>query len=270
MNVLLALLVAGAIAPATYAGAVALALALARARHDQVSDGPAPPPLALVAEVRRKWIVRRWALTSAPAQPADTDAETPVLCVHGFVGRSGHFRGLQRYLHPRGIPTESIDLGWKLRGIPSYTPPLIEALASRPRWRVVAHSMGGIVLRQALVERPDLAERVSHVVTLGSPHTGTDAIILPGLRLPDGQASDIEHLAPDSPFLASLPGLHELVPNAIRVAIAAEWDVTVFPVRRALPTGMEHVLLEGFGHMGLLTEEASHRAVEQALRRSST
>lgn len=268
MNVLLALLAAGALAPATYASAVALALALARARHDQVSDGPAPPPLALVAEVRRKWTVRGWALASVPPQPADADDEVPVLCVHGFVGRSGHFHGLQRYLHPRGIPTESVDLGWRFLGIPSYTPPLVEALSQRPRWRVVAHSMGGIVLRQALVERPDLAERISHVVTLGSPHTGTDAIILPGLRLPNGQSTDIEHLAPDSPFLASLPGLDALLPHAIRVAIAAEWDVTVFPVRRSLPPGMDHVVLDGFGHMGLLTDEASHRAVEQALRRT--
>lgn len=264
MNTLLALLAAG---PAAYASALALQLSLARARHNQVSDGPPPPPGPLLAEVKRKWQVRSWAVVPPPPLPVVEHDETPVLCVHGFVGRSGHFRGLQRHLHGRGIPTESIDLGWKFRGIPSYTPPLIEALRSRPRWRIAAHSMGGIVLRQALSDHPDLAERISHVVTLGSPHTGTDAIILPGLRLPNGQATDIEHLAPDSPFLDALPGLEELVPHAVRVAIAAQWDLTVFPVERALPPGMAHVLLEGFGHMGLLTEEAAHRAVEDALLR---
>ncbi len=265
VNVLLALLAAG---PAAYASAIALQLSIARARHNQVSKGPPPPPGPLLAEVRRKWKVRSWAVVPPPPLPTDSDQEVPVLCVHGFVGRPGHFRGLQRYLHARGIPTDTVDLGWKFLGIPSYAPALVEALRSRPRWRVVAHSMGGIVLRHVLSENPDLAERISHVVTLGSPHSGTDAIILPGLRLPNGQSTDIEHLAPDSPFLEALPGLDELLPDAARVAIAAEWDVTVFPVERALPSGMSHVLLEGFGHMGLLTEEATHEAVQAALIRS--
>ena len=262
MNVLLALLAAG---PAAYASAIALHLSLARARHNQVSDGPPPPPGPLLAEVTRKWKVRSWAYVPAPPLPTAHEDQTPVLCVHGFVGRPGHFRGLQRHLHARGIPTETVDLGWRFLGIPSYAPPLVEALRSRPKWRVVAHSMGGIVLRHTLHEHPELAERISHSITLGSPHTGTDAIVLPGLRMPNGQSTDIEHLAPDSPFLEALPGLDELLPDAVRVAIAAEWDVTVFPVERALPEGMTHVLLEGFGHMGLLTEEAAHRAVEQAL-----
>ena len=48
---------------------------------------------------------------------------------------------------------------------------------------------GAEALDMARRERPDLAERISHVVTLGSPHTGTDAIILPGLRLPEGPAA---------------------------------------------------------------------------------
>jgi pimeloyl-ACP methyl ester carboxylesterase len=263
MTTFLALLAA----PTAYAGAIGLHLSLARARHNQVSEGPPPPPGALLAEVRRKWLVRSWAL--GPVEVAPAAEADPVLCVHGFVGRPSHFRGLQRFLHHRGIPTQTVDLGWKFQGVPSYGPPLIEALEGVERCRVVAHSMGGIVLRHVLAERPDLAAKVTHAVTLGSPHRGTAAAEVPGYEgpFPRGVPADIEHLAPDSPFLQQLPELHEVLPHAVRVAVAASWDVTVFPVERALPEGMDHVLLDGFGHMGLLTEVAAHRAVQEALLR---
>ncbi len=264
MTTFLALLAA----PTAYAGAIGLHLSLARARHNQVSEGPPPPPAALLAEVRRRWVVRSWAL-SAVEIPPDTQAD-PVLCVHGFVGRPSHFRGLQRYLHGQGIPTRTVDLGWKFQGVPSYGPPLVEALQEVERCRVVAHSMGGLVLRHVLSEHPELAAKVSHAVTLGSPHSGTAAAEVPGYAgpFPRGVPADIEHLAPDSLFLQQLPELHEVLPDAVRVAIAASWDVTVFPVERALPAGMDHVLLDGFGHMGLLTEAAAHSAVREALIRS--
>jgi len=263
MTTILALLAA----PTAYASAVGLHLSLARARHNQVSQGPPPPAKALLDEVRRKWQVRSWAFTPVEVAPAST--ASPVLCVHGFVGRPSHFRGLQRFLHAEGIPSRTVDLGWRFQGVPSYGPPLIEALEEVESCRVVAHSMGGIVLRHVLSERPDLAERITHVVTLGSPHSGTAAAEVPGYEgtYPRGVPADIEHLAPDSAFLTDLPGLDELLPEAVRVAVAANWDVTVFPVERALPEGMEHVLLEGFGHMGLLTEEAAFRAVRGALLR---
>ena len=264
MTPLLALLVA----PTAYAGAIGLHLSLARARHNQVSQGPPPPPAALLAEVRRRWLVRSWAL--APVEVPPVSSRSLVLCVHGFVGRPSHFRGLQRFLHPRRIPTRAVDLGWRFRGVPSYGPPLLEALQEVDRCRVVAHSMGGIVLRHVLSEHPELAAKISHVVTLGSPHAGTAAAELPGVpreRLPRALPTDIEHLAPDSDFLQRLPGLGELLPEAVRVAVAASWDVTVFPVERALPEDMDHVLLDGFGHMGLLTEPTAHQAVFDAIER---
>lgn len=258
MTTLLALLAA----PTAYAGAIGLHLTVARHRYLQVSDGAPPPPAALLAEVRRKWLVRSWALGNEPLDEGlDGD---PVLLVHGFVGRTTHFRGLQRFLHHHGHRTQTVDLGWKFRGIPSYAPPLIEALQAHPRCKVVAHSMGGIVLRHALRTHPELADRISHAVTLGTPHSGTAAADVP-VAIP----IDVEHLAPDSPFLTDLPELAELLPGAHRVAIGAQWDVTVFPIRRALPAGMDHVVLDGFGHMGLLTEPASHRAVLDALLRSA-
>ncbi len=254
---------------AAYASAIGLHLSVARARHNQVSQGPPPPPAALVAEVRRRWLVRSWAFS--PVEVPPLSAEAPVICVHGFVGRPSHFRGLQRFLHGRGIPSRTVDLGWKFQGVPSYGPPLVEALQQVDQCRVVAHSMGGIVLRHVLSEHPELAERVSHVVTLGSPHSGTAAAEVPGVpreRLPlRAIPADIEHLAPDSPFLQQLPGLDVLLPEAVRVAVAADWDVTVFPVERALPEGMDHVLLEGFGHQGLLTEPAAYQAVLDAILR---
>jgi pimeloyl-ACP methyl ester carboxylesterase len=246
-------------APTAYASAVGIHLTLARHRYRQVSpDGEPPPPGALIAEVRRKWLVRSWSVGTEVPPPGLT--ADPVLLVHGFVGRPSHFRGLQRFLHGEGHPTQTVNIGWKFVGVESYAPPLVEALKAHPRVRIVAHSMGGVVLRHVLHTHPELRDRITHAVTLGTPHSGTAAADVP-LNIP----GDVGQLAPDSAFLTELPELFELLPRAHKVAIGAQWDVTVFPIERALPEGMHHVVLPGYGHMGLLTETSAHRAVLEAI-----
>lgn len=249
----LALIAAGV--PVAYATAVSAWLAVAHRRYREVTGEAGPPAAVHAAEVRRKWALRRWQLRG-PLPSPDLGGR-PVLLVHGFVARASHFRGLQRALHARGRPTRAVDLGWPLRGVDAYTPALEAALEASGPVDLVAHSMGGIVLRATLRDRPDLRERVRTVVTLGSPHHGTEA----ARGLPPGLPRDLADLAPDSPYLRALPGLHTLVPHARRHAVAARYDVVVFPTGRAFPEGMHHHLLSHLGHNGLLTEPEAHRLV---------
>lgn len=258
----LVLLTAGA--PAAYATAVSTWLALAHRRYREVTGQPGPPPRIHAAEVRRKWALRRWQLRGALPSPALPGP--PVLLVHGFVARASHFRGLQHALHARGRATRAVDLGWPLRGVDTYTPNLVQALEAAPRVDVVAHSMGGIVLRAALRDRPDLRGRVRTVVTLGSPHHGTEA----ARGLPPGLPRDLADLAPDSPYLQALPPLADLLPDAARHAVAARYDVVVFPTERAFPAGMQSHLLPHLGHNGLLTEPEVHRLIAALLQAGSS
>jgi len=255
----LGLALLGLSGPAAYAAAVGTWLSLAHRRYASVTGGAGPPAAVHAAEVRRKWALRRWQLVGALPSP-DSDRR-PVVLVHGFMGRAAHFRGMQRVLHQHGRSTICVDLGWSFQGVASYGPPLAEVLCRHEAVDVVAHSMGGVVLRHVLATQPELRRRVKGVVTLGTPHHGTES----ARGLPPHLPRDIGDIQPDAPFLRQLPSLADLLPEAALLAVAAQWDVVVFPVHRALPRGMNHLVLPELGHNGLLTASASHHAVVDAL-----
>ncbi|MEZ4239089.1 MAG: alpha/beta hydrolase [Myxococcota bacterium] len=136
----------------------------------------------------------------------------------------------------------------------------LEALVrAQPEIDVVCHSMGGIVLRMVLQRRPDLAEHVHTVVTLGSPHHGT-AAARGMLLLPEPVA-----LARGSWLLGDLPHLPALLPGRRVVGVAGEDDAIVYPVATTDEPGAEHVVLPHRGHMSLLVDPAVHEVVLRAL-----
>lgn len=255
----LGLALLGLSGPAAYATAVGTWLSLAHRRYAKVTGGVGPPASVHAAEVARKWRLRRWQLRGPLPS---IQHPVPVLMLHGFVGRAAHFRGMQRAFHAAGRATHPIELGWPFRGVASYTPPVVQALQRHERVDVVAHSMGGLVIRKALADHPSLRGRVRRVVTLGTPHHGTEST----RGLPPGFPQDIGDLQPESRFLDALPSLSELLPAARHTAVAGQWDVVVFPTHRALPDDMARVVLPDIGHNGLLTEAAAHRAILHALQ----
>jgi pimeloyl-ACP methyl ester carboxylesterase len=128
---------------------------------------------------------------------------------------------------------------------------------------VIAHSLGGLVVRAALAElatsRPDVLQRLGTVVTLGTPHRGADLASLvtamnsqpvgqftldqigraAGLPLsPDDPA--VQQLAPGSDFLRALPARPPA--NVRFVSIAARGDLIV-PAPRAHLDGAVNVIV---------------------------
>lgn len=185
----------------------------------------------------------------------------PVLCLHGITQTGSNLWGIRRALEQRGRPTEAISLGRLPRGrrrLGNRIAPVLEALAGiSPTGRVdiVAHSLGGVVLRLILADRPDLADRVGRVVTLGSPHRGTA-----GIRgLPLGKA--IHRLGRRSELLAGLPA----IPASRVTTIAGIPDLIVYPASTCHLDGAHSVDLLGIGHAGLLTRRESIDAVVAAL-----
>jgi pimeloyl-ACP methyl ester carboxylesterase len=188
-----------------------------------------------------------------------------VLCVHGFHTDGSCLWGLRRCLARRGRVSFAVDLGLPYRRAEVYAAALRRDLgalvAAFPAARidVVAHSMGGLMLRHALGEAPALAPRLRRVVTLGTPHHGT--ALLGWFR----HGPVYRTMGRDSEYLRGLPVLAALAPGAEVTTIASAHDLLVYPVECAHLEGARQVTLEGIGHLGLLTDRAIQERVADLL-----
>ena len=221
----------------------------------------------LVAIARVAWWHVRALLSDGLRTPPDSQGR-PVVCVHGYSQNATNLWAIRRALETLGRPTLGISLwhrlapmGWYARRLEARLEQLAGGLDEGfgEGFDVVAHSMGGIVLRMVLARRPDLRRSIHAVVTLGTPHQGTAAVR--GLAwLPELRA-----LSRRSDLLAELPLLRELLPHARLVTVGSTGDTIVYPVGSTLEPYTENVLLHGIGHAGLLTHERALATVCRAL-----
>lgn len=101
-----------------------------------------------------------------------------VLLVHGFACNRGIWNPWISKLRLHDVPVLAVTLEPVFGAIDEYVPALDAAVARLHQATgrhplIVAHSMGGVAVRAWLGESPGAATRVSHVVTIGSPHGGT-------------------------------------------------------------------------------------------------
>ncbi|MEU5979232.1 hypothetical protein [Streptomyces sp. NPDC047315] len=97
-----------------------------------------------------------------------------------------------------------------------------EQVAARPEWRAVgerqprlvfaAHSMGGLVVRAALEQDPELAADTRAVITVGTPFLGSAKAVL-ALNLVQAEAKPAWLLRHVQGMAATLPGVHDLLPG---------------------------------------------------------
>lgn len=181
-------------------------------------------------------------------------AETPILLVHGIVDNHSIFTLLQRALRRRGFATvSSYDYGLLTRDIPAAAVLLgeaVEKLAANTgyeRVHVIGHSLGGLIARY-YVQRLGGDARVHTLVTLATPHAGTEAA-RPLRRLPL-----IGQLTPGSPVLTELaepaPGCRTRF-----LAFASDIDHLVWPSRNARldhpDLQVRNVAVRGVGHLSM-------------------
>jgi triacylglycerol lipase len=159
-------------------------------------------------------------------------AETPILLVHGIVDNHSIFTLLHRALRRRGFATVSTyDYGVLTRDVPTAASLLgraIEKLAADTgyeRIHVIGHSLGGLIARY-YVQRLGGDARVHTLVTLGTPHHGTE------LARPFRMLPLLDQLAPDSSIIRELA---EPAPECRTrfVAFYSDIDHVVRPTRNA-------------------------------------
>lgn len=223
-----------------------------------VSTHIAMYPLGLAEEKAREEVDRHTLQGLPPVQRGlmigDVEAAgTPIILIHGVVDNRSIFTLLRRGLLKRGfgrvVSLNYSPLTDDIRQIAAKLSDLIEAVVKETgyeRVHVIGHSMGGLVARYyAQVMNGD--RRVHTVVTLGSPHSGSQ----PARLVPHPIS---RQMRPGSDLTQEL----DAPAPACRTRFVAMWsdlDQMIMPKRNARivhpDLNARNVFFRGVGHMSL-------------------
>jgi triacylglycerol lipase len=196
-------------------------------------------------------------------------AATPIVLVHGFIDNHAIFAVMERALRRRGFQTlTAYDYGLLTHNIPRAAARLgetIEQLATDSgyeRIHVIGHSLGGLITRY-YVQRLGGDSRVHTLVTLGTPHHGTQlakaAPLLPLAR----------QLAPGSRVIRELadpaPGCRTRF-----LAFHSDIDPLVVPSSNARlehpDLNVHNIAVRGVGHLSMPHNGRIAFTISRALR----
>lgn len=183
----------------------------------------------------------------------------PVLFLHGLGHNQSWSYKLQRRLGREGFSSRSVNYHTFSRCLNDCADIVAEHIweytgsSAVPAVHVVAHSIGGLVLRAAINRHPEIHEYVATGITIGSPHRGTPWAYGPGAIVPF-VGHLVRELRPNSDTLKQL--------DEQTVATATNW-VSMYSVSDEIVPmyygQFEHPLLRvqqveyhGLGHYGLM------------------
>ena len=232
--------------------------ARALARHPL---GPTPLRCALVewAAAAALSAVRPFGFLPLPG--ARTRGPRPIIVLHGYAMNRANFVPLAHRLARAQLgPIFGFEY-WTLGRVAAGARQLgwfvdeVRAATGSPTVDIIGHSMGGVVARY-YVQLAGGDPAVSHLITLGSPHNGTD---VSGL----GLGHPARELLLGSKLVTRLAA----APPPSHTKLTAIWsraDALVPGARQPPPAGAEVVMYDDLGHVSLL---GSRRVAAEIIRR---
>jgi pimeloyl-ACP methyl ester carboxylesterase len=211
------------------------------------------------------YVANQWRMAFPPlANPRlPGKARRPlVLLLHGWSCNAGYFGPFPARLAAMGVETRARSLANAAEAIGPMARELadwIDETAARESGRpliLVCVSMGGLVARRALADRPDLP--IAELITIGTPHAGT-------LWAYAAQGAAGLEMRPGSAFLKELDRA-----GPTPVPVTAIWsadDNMVVPGRSALLAGARDVSLPGVAHLSQCFAPETEAAVMAAVDR---
>lgn len=187
------------------------------------------------------------------------DGRLPVLLIHGYQCNRGFWFWLRPRLEAAGWTVATHSLEPVFSDIDAYADGIarrideVLAATGTSQLLLVGHSMGGLALRAYL--RRHGAGKVARLITLGSPHQGTELARL-------GLGPNARQMRVNSPWLS---GLAAPLP-ATSVSIYSCHDNYVFP-QQACSTlqGAANVAIGGVSHLGMAFSASLRGKLLQAL-----
>ncbi len=195
-----------------------------------------------------------WAKARPAVQAAiGTPQRLPVLLVHGYLCNHRVWDAMADQLRRAGHPVLALDLEPLFTSIDHYAPLVDDAVEQLCRQTgaqkvaLVGHSMGGLVIRAWM--RAHGSARVARVITLGTPHAGTQ---MPHLTpTPNGKQMDWR-----SAWLQELATSESAATGGLmRIALSPQ-DNIVYPQRKQVLPGVPVTVFDGLGHLELCLDNA--------------
>jgi len=230
-----------------------------------------PVPPSQMRAVAREWAVsvamsaaRPVGFLGLPVSIRQRTGPRPIILLHGYAMNRANFLPMARRLASAGLgPVFGFEY-WSLgrtskaaQRLGRYVERVCEATAS-PRVDLIGHSMGGVVSRYYAALGGG-AHRIRNLITIGTPHRGTD---VSGF----GFGRPSRELYPGSALLERLDSAR--LPSEIRVtAIWSRSDALVPGARNARLRGVEEIIYEDLGHLTLLTSRRVTAEIVARLRR---
>jgi triacylglycerol esterase/lipase EstA (alpha/beta hydrolase family) len=191
------------------------------------------------------------------AQPA---RGLPVLMVHGYGANGGFWVHLAAQLEAQGHSHATVDLEPVFGDIDHYAQQIEEAVQAllaacgKERVIIVAHSMGGLAARAWL--RSFGARRVARIITLGTPHHGTDLAHM-------GLGANARQMRRNAEWLAQLDAA-DRGQRGLFTSIYSFHDNIIAPQDSCHLPGARNIALPGIGHvaMGRHPDIAKHILAE--------
>lgn len=144
-----------------------------------------------------------------------------VICIHGLQSRSDVFDEFRRHLRNRGYATAAVAYDYNQSIADSaaqlslIAKQLFDSSDPEPPLALVGHSMGGLVAREWTENEALSDPRIAALITIGTPHGGSNWATLPPLldlfTAADFDANDLVDVILHQP---SAPGLRDLVPGS--------------------------------------------------------
>jgi predicted alpha/beta hydrolase family esterase len=215
----------------------------------------------LIFGLRQPW-VRTKPVVLPPLTHAKADPSAlPVLLVHGFICNHRVWNKVSNALRHEGHSVLSLDLEPLFASIDDYAPLINRALDSllsqtgASKVVLVGHSMGGLAIRAWM--RAFGTEKVARIITLGTPHQGTQ--VPQWFRTPN-----VRQMAWHSAWLTELSQSETPAHRQLMHLALTHHDKFVHPQREQTLDGVQVTEFSGIGHLQMcLDDEVIHWLVEQ-------
>ena len=203
-----------------------------------------------------------------------TKKQRGVIFIHGFLCNRGFWNPWLQRLQQDGIPFVAISLEPVFTSIDDYAPQVEQAVNELTAQTdvpplLICHSMGGLAARAWLRAHPGSELRVSHIVTIGTPHHGTGIVRGPSFAANATQMQKnsawIHALVADERANNPVGGppvtqdsassRDRMNPYANFTCYYSNCDNIVFPTRTATLDGADNRFVPGQAHVQMAFDE---------------